>query len=148
MFFPSGDLMSTKQTTDLTTQTEILKKFYTDLNQNNISAIIAVFDPDIERIEPKGFPAAGTYRGHSEVEAHFVKGRSTWAEGGCFPQQFRAFGNKIAVSIHVKVKLKANLEWVEGDVVDVFTFRNLKIIEMRTFAEEKEALDWAQRPLT
>jgi len=39
-------------------------------------------------------------------------------------------------------KLKNNLEWIEGHLADVFTFRNGKVIQMRTFAERQQALDW------
>jgi len=43
----------------------------------------------------------------------------------------------------VLVRLKDKTDWIDGHIVDVFTWRNDKAIQFRTFAEEKEALEWA-----
>ena len=34
-------------------------------------------------------------------------------------------------------------EWREGRVADVYTFRNGKVIEFRTFGDERQAVQWA-----
>ncbi len=41
------------------------------------------------------------------------------------------------------MRLKDNTEWVEGRIADVYTFRNGKTIQFRTFADERQALEWA-----
>ena len=46
---------------------EILKQFFAAINRNNLQGITKYFDPQIVRIEPEGFPTAGTYRGIAEV---------------------------------------------------------------------------------
>jgi len=134
--------MSTKQSPNLENETEVLRNFYAAINRNDIPAALNFFDPQIERIEPAGFPSAGTYRGLAEVRAHLSQGRETWAEGSCEPERFIVAGDQIIVFLHVRVKLKRNLEWIEGRFADVFTFRNGKIIQTRTFAERQQALDW------
>lgn len=68
--------------------TEVLERFFAAINRNDMQAIIEDFDPDIVRIEPEGFPTAGTYRGIAEVQEHVRKGRGTWAEGTCEPEKF------------------------------------------------------------
>jgi hypothetical protein len=35
------------------------------------------------------------------------------------------------------------VEWIDGRLGDVYTFRNGKVIQKRTFDDPKEALDWA-----
>ncbi len=45
-----------------------------------MQAITKDLDPEVVRIEPEGFPTAGTYRGVAEVQEHVTKGRGTWAE--------------------------------------------------------------------
>jgi len=60
---------------------EVLKQFYATINRNDMQGITKDFDPQIVRIEPGGFPTAGTYRGIAEVQEHITKGRVTWAEG-------------------------------------------------------------------
>ena len=102
-----------------------------------------ILDPDIERVEPEGFPMSGTYRGLETVTAQFTQARSTWAEGACEPERILVTGDKIIVYVHVLVRLKDKTDWIDGRIVDVFTWRNGKAIEFRTFADEQEALEWA-----
>ncbi len=86
---------------------------------------------------------AGIFHGIEAVKAHVTQGRSTWAEGGCEPQQFIVASDKVVVSVHVRVRLKDQTDWLEGRTTDVYTFRNGKVIEFRTFADEQQALDYA-----
>ena len=133
-----------KLTPSLAAETEALKEIYAALNRNDIPAMVKAFDPQIERIEPPDFPAGGTYRGHAAVQAHLSRARETWAEGSCEPEQFIVAGDKIIVFIYVRVRLKQEMEWRKGPVTDVFTFRNGKVIQMRTFADRQLALEWAE----
>lgn len=108
-----------------------------------MQAVTKDFDPEIVRIEPEGFPTAGTYRGISEVQAHIAKGRGTWAEGTCEPEAFLEHGNKVVVYVFVRVRLKNSTKWGEGRFADGFVFRNGKIFQYRSFRERAEACEWA-----
>ncbi len=130
-------------TPSLAAETEALRGAYAALNRNDIPAMLKAFDPQVEWIEPPGYPAGGTYRGHAEVEAHLSKARETWAEGSCEPERFIVAGDKIVVFLHVRVRLKHATEWIDGRLADVFTFRNGKAIQMRTFDDRRQALEWA-----
>jgi ketosteroid isomerase-like protein len=132
-----------KQKPSLAAETEALREAYAALNRNDIPAMVKSFDPQIERIEPADFPQGGTYHGLEAVKAHISKGRGTWAEGSCEPERFIVSGNRIIVLIHVRVRLKNETEWREGRPADVYTFRNGKAIQFRTFADERQALEWA-----
>jgi len=127
----------------LAAETEAIREAYAALNRNDISGFVKAFDPEIERIEPAEFPSGGTYHGLAAVKAHVSKGRSTWAEGSCEPERFIVAGDKIVVFLHVRVRLKDNTAWVEGRIADVYTWRNGKAIQFRTFADEQQALEWA-----
>ena len=131
------------QPIDTTAVTEAIRDAYAALNQNDISGFMQILDPDIERVEPEGFPMSGTYRGLETVRAQFIQARSTWAEGGCEPERFLVDGDKVIVYVHVLVRLKDKTDWIDGHIVDVFTWRNDRAIQFRTFAEETEALEWA-----
>jgi hypothetical protein len=102
-----------------------------------------VLDPQIERIEPPDFPSGGTYHGVAAVAAHLSRARETWAEGSCEPERFIVAGDKVIVFAHVHVRLKHETEWREGPIADVYTFRNGKAIQMRTFTDRRQALEWA-----
>jgi hypothetical protein len=127
----------------MSTETEALTEFFAAINRNDMEAITKDFDPEIVRIEPEGFPTAGTYRGIAEVQGHVAKGRGTWAEGTCEPEKFLVNGDKVVVYLHAWVRLKGTTEWVGGRFADGFVFRSGRIIQYLTFWERAEALDWA-----
>jgi ketosteroid isomerase-like protein len=127
----------------MSTQTEALKEFFAAINRNDMHAITKDFDPEIVRIEPEGFPAAGTYRGIKEVQEHVAKGRGTWAEGTCEPEGFFENGDKVVVYLHARVRLRDSNEWIDGRFADGFVFRDGKIIDYRSFGDRANALEWA-----
>lgn len=124
-------------------ETEALKQFFAAINRNDMQAVTRDFDPEIVRIEPEGFPTAGTYRGITEVREHIRKGRGTWAEGMCEPEKFLANGDRVVVYLHARVRLKDSNEWVGGRFADGFVFRDGRIVEYLSFGERAEALEWA-----
>jgi uncharacterized protein len=127
----------------MSTEIAALRQFFSAINRNDMQAVTRDFDPQIVRIEPEGFPTAGTYRGVEEVREHVMKGRGTWAEGTCEPEEFFVNGEKVVVYLHAWVRLKDTTEWVGGRFADGFVFRNGKVVEYRSFAERPEALKWA-----
>lgn len=127
----------------MTAEAEALEEFFAAINRNDMEAITTHFDPEIVRVEPEGFPTAGTYRGIAEVQEHVTKGRGTWAEGTCEPEKFLVNGDRVVVYLHARVRLKDSTEWVGGRFADGFVFRNGKIIQYRSFGERADALDWA-----
>jgi ketosteroid isomerase-like protein len=130
-------------TPSLSAETKALREGYAALNRSDIPAFVKVFDPQIERIEPADFPAGGTYRGLAAVTAHLSKARETWAEGSCDPERIIVAGDRHIVFVYVRVRLKHETEWREGHIADVYTFRNGKAIEFRTFVDRRQALEWA-----
>ena len=123
---------------------EVLEQFFAAINRNDMHGITTYFDPQIVRIEPEGFPTAGTYRGIAEVQAHMSKGRGTWAEGTCEPEQFLTNGDKVVVYLQVRVRLKGSTDWVGGRFADGFVFRDGKITQYHSFGERLAALRWAR----
>ena len=125
------------------TGTEALEQFFDAINRNDMQAITRDFDPEIVRIEPEGFPTAGTYRGIAQVQQHVTEGRGTWAEGTCDPEKYLQNRDKVVVYLHARVRLKGSTEWVGGRFADGFEFRNGKIVQYLSFGERAQALEWA-----
>jgi ketosteroid isomerase-like protein len=138
-----GERTMAEQTQSLAAEIETLKETYAAINRNDIPAALKAFDPQMEWIEPHDYPGAGTYRGHAAVMANISKGRKTWAEGSCELERFIVVGDKVVAFVHVRVRLKDRTEWIDGRLADVYTFRNGKAIQMRSFGERQKALDWA-----
>jgi ketosteroid isomerase-like protein len=124
-------------------EVEALRQFYAAVNRNDMQAITSHFDPEIVRVEPAGFPTAGTYRGVEEVREHVRKGRGTWAEGSCDPERFLVNGDRVVVYLHAWVRLHDRIDWTGGRFADGFMFRNGKITEYHSFGERGDALKWA-----
>lgn len=124
-------------------QVKILELFYVALNDGDVPKIMALCDEHIERIEPPGFPTSGVYRGRANFEKHLTEARATWAEGCCTPERFESSGAKVVAFVHVRVKLKATQNWVEGRVADAFALRDGQITFMQTFLDPRQARAWA-----
>jgi ketosteroid isomerase-like protein len=124
-------------------EVEALKRFFAAINRNDIQAVAKDFDPQIVRVEPDGFPTAGTYRGIAAVQEHVRTGRGTWAEGSCEPENFFVKGDKVVVYLYAWVRLKDAANWTGGRFADGFVFHQGKITEYRTFGRREEALRWA-----
>lgn len=127
----------------MSTETEALERFFAAINRNDMQAITKDFDPQIVRVEPEGFPTAGTYRGIAEVQEHVTKGRGTWAEGTCRPEKFLVNGDKVVVYLVARVRLRNSTDWVGGRFADGFVFRNGKITQYLSFGERADAIKWA-----
>lgn len=123
-------------------ETETLREAYAALNRNDIPSFVQAFDPQIEWIEPPEYPSGRTHRGHAELQAHASKARDTWAEGSCEPERFLIAGDKIVVFLHVHVRLRDSTEWLDGDIADVYTFRDGRAVQMRHFPDRTQALEW------
>jgi ketosteroid isomerase-like protein len=132
-----------EQTPAMAAEMETVRKIYIAINRNDVPAAMEFFDLHAERVEPPGFPTAGTYRGHAAILAHISSGRNTWAEGVCEPEKLIAAGDKIVVFCHVRVRLKDHMDWIDARFADGYTFRNGKVIRFHSFAERQEALEWA-----
>lgn len=127
----------------MNTCAEALTKFFASSKRNDMQAIIEDIDPMIVRVEPEGFPTAGTYRGIPEVQEHVRKGRETWAEGTCEPEQFLVNGDNVVVYLHARVRVHGRTDWLGGRFADGFVFREGKITEYRSFGERVDARKWA-----
>lgn len=127
----------------MSTEIETLEQFFAAINRNDMQTITEYFDPQIVRVEPGGFPTAGTYYGITEVQNHISEGRGSWEEGTCEPEKFLVNGDKVVVYLHVWVRLKNSADWIDGRFADGFVLRNGKITQYLTFAKREDALKWA-----
>lgn len=127
----------------MSTETEAIRHFFAAVNRNDMQAVTRDFDPEIVRIEPEGFPTAGTYRGIAEVLEHLKKGRGSWAEGTCEPEELLQNGDRVVAYLYAWVRLKDSTEWIGGRFADGFVFRDGRITEYVSFGERADALEWA-----
>lgn len=126
---------------------DIVLDAYEALNRNDINAMVRHFGPDVEWIDPPGADGvAESFRGFDTVRAYIAKARATWEAGACTPERIFGAGDKVAVFIYVHAKVKGQSDWVEGRLVDVYTFKDDKVIKGQSFLDRTAALDDASIP--
>jgi uncharacterized protein len=123
-------------------KTKALRDAYDGLNRNDISAFTKSFDPQVEWIELIDLPTVGRHVGLEAVKAYVIRSRERWAEGSCEPERFLVAGDKMIVFVNVRVRLKDETDWREGQTADVYTFRGDKVVEGRVFIDRQQALEW------
>jgi ketosteroid isomerase-like protein len=124
-------------------ETALLVESYAALNRNDIPGALEAFDEQIEWIEPVEFPGGRSCHGIEDVTAHLSRARDRWAEGACEPERFIAAGDRIIAMCHVHVRLTGATEWIDGRLADVYTFRDGKVVQKRTFGDPRQALEWS-----
>lgn len=124
-------------------ETATLEQYYAAINRNDMQAMSSYVDAQIVRVEPEGFPTAGTYRGIAQVREHVAQGRATWAEGTCEPETFLTKADKVVAYLHVRVRLTGSSAWIDARFADGFVFRDGLITQFITFGERQDALAWA-----
>ena len=127
----------------MSANTDVLEQFFAAINRFDIEACTALLDPQVVRMEPEGHATTGTYHGIAELREHLSKGRGSWAEGSCDPEQMLENGNKVVVYLHARVRMKETGEWIDGRFADGFVLRAGKIMHYQTFWQRSDALDWA-----
>lgn len=124
-------------------EVKLLSDFFAAINRNDMDEMASYFSSDVVRVEPEGFENSGTHQGAHKVTENVRKGRGTWAEGSCQPEDFFVNGDRVVVFLHAWVRLHGATEWSGGRFADGFVIRDGKVAEFRTFWQRAEALSWA-----
>jgi uncharacterized protein len=122
---------------------DLLTRFFDAINRNDMDEMASYFAMDVLRVEPEGFETAGIHRGIAAVTQNVRKGRSTWAEGSCQPEDFFTNGDRVVVFLYARVRVHGAAEWTGGRFADGFVVRDGKLTEFRTFWDRTDALKWA-----
>jgi ketosteroid isomerase-like protein len=122
---------------------EELKAAYAAFNRGDIDAAVQFLDSHIEWTEPTEFPGGGAYQGIEGVKQYLTQSRNSAAQVISEPERFIPAGDKIVVFVHARLLPKGSDTWQDLRLADVFMFRNGQAIQMRGFADRRDALHWA-----
>jgi ketosteroid isomerase-like protein len=113
---------------------ETVKKFFAALGSGDTQSMLAVAAEDIEWIVPgKGWPLAGTYRGHAGLADLLQK--SEKLETSTEAREFIAQDDRVLVVGFAKGKILATDKAFEDDWVFAITVRNGKLTNIREYID-------------
>lgn len=119
-----------------------LRAAYEAFNRGDMGAAVRVLDKHVEWIEPLEFPGGGTYHGVEGAKRYLTQSRAGAAQVISEPERFLVSGDRIVVYVHARVLPKESSTWQDIRLADVYRFRDGKAVEMRAFADRREALRW------
>lgn len=124
---------------------QIVKDFFAAMGSYNEQALLALVAEDIEWIIPgKGWPLAGTHRGHAELAAVLEKASAEVEMTYPKPPEFVAQGDRVFVIGIATGKIKATNRPFKDDWVFDFTVRDGKVAKIREYIDT-QALAEASR---
>ncbi len=75
---------------------DVVKELYRAFAEDDVPAMLAVLDPDIEWIEAEGYIYGGTYRGHDAiVDGVVARDRAEWEGFSATPEKFVNEGGEV-----------------------------------------------------
>jgi hypothetical protein len=75
-----------------------------------------------------------------------MQSRAAWAGGSSEPEQNIIAGDRIAVFIYARFRLKDSNEWQQIKLADVCSVREGRVVQMNAFADRQQALLRAGQP--
>src|SRR5690348_13887217 len=80
------------------TRTEQLRTLYAAFAAGDIPTVLAALSPDVQWVEPEGFPYGGTFRGPVAVlENVFMRIGADWSTYACQPHEYHEIADTVLV---------------------------------------------------
>ena len=115
---------------------QIVKDFFAALGSRDKQGLLALSAEGIEWIVPgKGWPLAGTHRGHAGLENLLQKANETVETSYPKPPEFIAQGDRVLVVGFATGKIKATNRKFEDHWVFDITVRNGKLTNIREYVD-------------
>ena len=114
---------------------QIVKDFFAAIGQGDKQGVVALCAEDIEWIiQGKGWPLAGTHRGHSGLEDLLEKASELEILHPTSPE-YVAQGDRVLVVGVATGKIKATNRAFKDDWVFAITVRNSKLTKIREYVD-------------
>ena len=115
---------------------QLVKDFFAAMGSDNEQNLLALVAEDLEWIIPgKGWPLAGTHRGHAKLVAVLQKASEEVEITYPKPPEFFAQGDRVLVVGVATGKIKATNRQFKDDWVFDFTVRDGKVAKIREYID-------------
>jgi ketosteroid isomerase-like protein len=120
---------------------ELITRMYSAWNNGDLTALIDVFDAEVEVRPALGaFLASTVYRGHEGVAAWYEETYEPWAELHAEPKRFIDAGESTVVVAALRARVPGGQVAVEAELAQVVTVRDGKIVRLDGYEEPDAAL--------
>jgi ketosteroid isomerase-like protein len=120
---------------------ELITRMYRAWNSGDMEALVDAFAADVEVRPALGaFLASTVYRGHEGVATLYEETYEPWAELHAEPQRFIDAGERTVVVVALQARVPGGRVDVEGEIAQVVTVRDGKIVRLDGYEEPDAAL--------
>lgn len=114
---------------------QTVKDFFAAMGRGDRTALLALVAEDFEWVIPgKGWPLAGTRRGHAGL-AELLETASKSVETTTEPREFVAQGDRVLVIGFARGKIKATNKTFEDNWIFAITVRGGRLISIREYID-------------
>ena len=118
---------------------QVLRDGYAAFARQDIPAVLAAFDANIEWNVPDSLPFGGTYRGHDGVVGFFGKLADTWQDLSVEPEEFIDAGDTVVVVARDRAT-GAGGE-IDSTVIHLWRMRDGKAVSFTEFMDTAKSLE-------
>jgi ketosteroid isomerase-like protein len=116
---------------------EIVRRSYEAFAQDDLDAVLADMDPEIEWEQAQGLPHGGHYRGVDEVRRNIFDplDRDWWSEFSADPDEFIDGGDQVVVLGRYRGVAKGTGARLDVPFVHVWTVQDGRAVRFRQFLD-------------
>ena len=125
---------------------EIIRRIYVAYGRGDIEGAVAELDPEVEWSEPPRSPGAvRPYRGHEGARRSLSAWVRAWDEYRLELDELIDAGDQVLAKARQIVRGKGSGIEIEQPLFSVWTLRNGKVLRLRMYHDQAEALEAAGR---
>jgi ketosteroid isomerase-like protein len=121
--------------------TDVVRQGYDAFNRGDVEAALEVLHPEIEwhtYIVPG--PGGGVYHGHDGVRELWAEARRIFGDFRNVPEEIFDVGDAVIAHVSVEGVGARSGAAVQARIAHLYTFRDGKILTVRSFSDHEEAL--------
>jgi ketosteroid isomerase-like protein len=108
--------------------------------QGDEASALALIAPEVEWIEPEGFPGADTWHGRDGVRKAMARFWGTWADPVSEYRDMQQIENRVFVCLHIRARGRESGAPGEFDVFQVWTIRDGMAARVEHYLDRDNAL--------
>src|SRR4051812_24608239 len=122
---------------------EIVRRMHDAYARGDLQMALSFFDPEVKLSTPARQPGAGTYHGHEGVRRATAVWVGAWEDFRINVEELTELGEHVLARLHEHGRGKGSGVEVDRHLFQLFTLRGDKIVRLRMYEDQAEALEAA-----